>query len=104
MSHPQYIAPHVVGRMSLSEGRHRGVADSVGDDEIDFGIGELLDAARQLGHGRIKLRFKPIEAAAVEAVTSGAVRLVLCPGRLEIFRRRYERICAGACAATDPAS
>src|SRR6266851_572329 len=55
--------------MSLSECRHRGVADSLGDDEIDFGIGELLNAACQLCHGRIEICLKPVAAAPVESVT-----------------------------------
>src|SRR6266478_9260903 len=102
MSYPQHSAPHVVRRMSLSECRHRGITDSVGDNEIDRGVGELLDAACQLRHRRIEFCFKPIATAAVEAVTSGAVSFVLYPCRFEIFRRRYDRICAGACVPMDP--
>src|SRR5216683_1660322 len=99
MPHPQNSAPHVVRRMSLPECGHCGVADSMGDDEVDLGVGELLDAACELGHGRIEVCFKPIAAAGVETVTSRAVRLVLCPCRLESVSGRYDRICAGACAA-----
>src|SRR6266849_5869775 len=93
MSHPWNGAPHVIGRMSLSECWHRGVANSVGDDEIDFGIGGLLDAACELGHGRIEIWLKSVAAATVEPMAGRAVFLVLRPGCLEIFRRRREGIC-----------
>src|SRR5258708_4292712 len=88
--------------MSLSECRHRGVADSVGDDETDFGIGDLLDAAGQLRHRRIEFCLKLVAATAVEPVTGRTVFLVLRPGRPEIFCDRCKRICGGAYVAMDP--
>jgi hypothetical protein len=37
--------------MSLSECGHRGVADSMGDDEVNLGVGKLLEAACELATG-----------------------------------------------------
>lgn len=87
----------------LSETGHRGIADSLSYDEIELGVRELLHISRKHCHRRVKIRFKSIATAAVDPMTSGTVRLVLFPCRLEIFRRSCEGIRAGESLAMDPA-